>query len=96
MKKLFFICVLSLSVGLLSSCGVSADDVTEETKELMIKEFKKEGNVLKFTDFHLIHESGNKYRGIASCTVDGESADFNVEVLCDGERIEAQWEYIGE
>ena len=96
MKKLFFICVLSLSVGLLSSCGVSTDDVTEQTKELMIKEFKKEGANLKFTDFHLIHESGNKYRGTASCTIDGESADFNVEVLCDGERIEAQWEYIGE
>jgi len=83
--------LLGLTVLTLVSCGMSNDDVARETKELMMQEAKKGGVNLKFQDLNVVHESGNKYSGIAECTVDGEPVKYSLDIVCDGENIQAQW-----
>lgn len=62
-----------------------------ETKTLMIQEAEKDGVDLQFVDFNVVHESGNKYTGIAECTINGESVKYSVDIVCDGENIQAEW-----
>lgn len=62
-----------------------------ETKALMIQEAEKNGVDLQFVDFNVVHESGNNYTGIAECTINGESVKYSVDIVCDGENIQAEW-----
>ena len=73
------------------SCEISNDDIMRETKTLMIQEAEKDGVDLQFVDFNVVHESGNKYTGIAECTINGESVKYSVDIVCDGENIQAEW-----
>ena len=57
----------------------------------MIEKFKSDGQNLVITDLKLIHETGNSYKGLADCTLDGEEIQLDVSVLCDGENIQAEW-----
>ena len=90
MKKKIIL-LLCLTTLIFWSCGMSNDDVARETKDLMMQEAKKDRVDLKFKDFNVVHESGNKYTGMAECTVDGESIKYSIDIVCDGENIQAQW-----
>ena len=88
MKKI----LLFMLAIVLSSCGMSVSDIERETKELMVQEFKKEGQNLVIGSLTLVHESGNSYKGIAEATLDGEKIQLDVSVLCDGNNLQAEWE----
>ena len=83
--------LIGLTLFLFCSCGMSNDDVMRETKALMIHEAEKDGVDLQFMDFNVVHESGNKYTGIAECIINGESVKYSVDIVCDGENIQAEW-----
>lgn len=46
-------------------------------------------------DLTLVKESDNKYDGIATCTLDGEDIELDVDVTCDGDNVIASWQPIG-
>ena len=83
--------LFSLIALLFVSCTMSTSDIERETKKLMIEKFKSDGQNLVITDLKLIHETGNSYKGLADCTLDGEEIQLDVSVLCDGENIQAEW-----
>lgn len=66
-------------------------DIIEETKAMIIQEEKKDGVDLQFCSFNLVHESGNKYSGLAECTVDGVPVKLSIDIIYDGENIQARW-----
>ena len=83
--------LFGLIMLIVCSCEISNDDIMRETKTLMIQEAEKDGVDLQFVDFNVVHESGNKYTGIAECTINGESVKYSVDIVCDGENIQAEW-----
>lgn len=77
----------------ISSLGGSPNsEIEAATKEIMVEEFKKQGVNCVVKDLTLVHKSGNEYSGIANCKVDGEEAQFSLNVLCDGTNVQAEWE----
>ncbi len=92
MKKFisYFLSVIA-SVVIFSSCSMSTSDVERETKKLMVDKFKEDGQKLVIKELTLIHESGNSYKGLADCTLDGEEIQLDLSVLCDGNNIQAEW-----
>ena len=77
----------------MSSLGGSPNsEIEAATKEIMVEEFKKQGVNCVVKDLTLVHKSGNEYSGIANCKVDGEDAQFSLNVLCDGTNVQAEWE----
>lgn len=93
MKKFlsFFACALCLLI--LASCGgISTKKLAEEVKASMIETFAEDEDLryVNIDSLFLVHESGNKYSGIAEISCDGEKAKLSVNVICDGDSF--MWE----
>ena len=72
--------------------GSDTDMLQKEVKKMMIDKMKENGHSLVVKDFTLVHQDGNKYTGIATCTFDGEKMDLDVKVVYDGNSFQAEWE----
>lgn len=79
----------------LCGCEMSTEDIANEAKQMMVDEFQSEGEELVVEDFSLVNEGGNKYHGICKATVDGVDAEFDVNVIYDGETIHVQYNRAG-
>ena len=58
---------------------------------MMVDKMKEKGSTLVITDFNLVHQEGNNYTGLATCTLDGEKMDLDVKVIYDGSKFQAEW-----
>ena len=95
MKKYF----LTLATVTLFAIGFAASDdsksdiemLQEEVSKMMVEKTKEKGKTLKISNFHLIHQDGNIYTGLATCTLDGEKVDLDVNVVYDGNNFQAEW-----
>ena len=76
-----------------NTCGGSSDtDMLEkEVKKVMVDKTKEKGSTMVITEFNLVHQEGNNYTGLASCTLDGEKMDLDVKVVYDGNKFQAEW-----
>lgn len=84
--------VLIIIIAASSAGGSSDTDVLEkEVKKVIVDKMKEKGSTLVITDFGLIHQEGNNFKGIASCTLDGEKIDLDVNVVYDGKKFQAEW-----
>ena len=92
MKKFLFGILSVFVLALFTSCELSTSDIEESTKELIIQKFKEGGQKLVINDLKLIHVSGNNYKGLCECAVDGQKIQLDVSVVCDGKNIQAEWE----
>lgn len=95
-KYLYSVLVLAIfAIGFSASDdseGSSNTDMLEkEVKQMMIDEMQKKGQTLKVGEFTLVHQEGNKYTGLAKCTLDGEQIDLDVDVVYDGKKFQAEW-----
>ena len=71
--------------------GSKISNIEKTTKEIMVKEYKKDGSNLVIKDLSLTHKSGNEYKGIAECTLDGQNVQFVLDVVSDGKTVQAEW-----
>ena len=62
-----------------------------EVKKMMVEKMKERGQTLNITDLTLVHQDGNNYTGLATCTIDGEKMDLDVVVVYDGSNFQAEW-----
>ena len=58
---------------------------------MMVEKMKEKGQTLNISDFTLVHQDGNNYTGLATCTLDGEKMDLDVKVVYDGSNFQAEW-----
>jgi len=84
--------VIIIIIAASSAGGSSNTDMLEkEVKKMMVDKTKEKGSTLVITDFNLVHQEGNNYTGLASCTLDGEKMDLDVKVVFDGSKFQAEW-----
>lgn len=83
--------VLSILVALLSGCGPSIEEVSEQTKLSMQEKLNSDENLqkydLKVRGVTAIHESGNKYKGMADVEGEGENHQVTIDIIADGKNI---------
>lgn len=80
------------AIGFSASDDSSNTDMLEkEVKQMMVDEMQKKGQSLIVSEFTLVHQEGNKYTGLAKCTLDGKKIDLDVDVVYDGEKFQAEW-----
>ncbi|WP_348750296.1 SPOR domain-containing protein [Pseudomonas rhodesiae] len=83
--------VLAFLVMLISGCGPSIEEVSEQTKLSMQEKLNSDENLkkydLKVRGVTAIHESGNKYKGLADVEGEGESHKVTVDIIADGKSI---------
>ena len=76
-----------------NTCGGSDTEMLQkEVKKMIVEKTKEKGQTLTISSFTLVHQDGNNYTGIASCTLDGEKVDLDVKVVYDGSSFQAEWE----
>ena len=98
MKKIYSTVMVALLFAMslcFASCGPSTSDIEETTKQIIVDKVKEAGSTLVIKDLTLVKESDNKYDGIATCTLDGEDIELDVDVTCDGDNVIASWQPIG-
>ena len=84
--------VLVIIIAASNAGGSSNTDMLEkEVKQMMVDKMKEKGSTLVITDFNLVHQEGNNYTGLATCTLDGEKMDLDVKVVYDGSKFQAEW-----
>ncbi|BCS44874.1 MULTISPECIES: SPOR domain-containing protein [Pseudomonas syringae group genomosp. 2] len=92
MKKTAFLLVAL--VVLISGCGPSIEEVGEQTKLSMQEKLNSDENLkkydLKVRGVTAIHESGNKYKGMADVEAEGESHQVTIDIIADSKNI--YWE----
>ncbi|WP_339428073.1 MULTISPECIES: SPOR domain-containing protein [unclassified Pseudomonas] len=83
--------VFSALVVLLSGCGPSVDAVSQQAKLSVQEKLDTDENLkkyeLKVRSVTAIHESGNKYKGMAEVEIDGESHQVTIDIIADGKNI---------
>ena len=83
--------LLAIVVSLVSGCGPSVDEVSEQAKLSMQEKLSTDENLkkydLKIRSVAVIHESGNKYKGVADVDDGGESHQVTIDVVADGKNI---------
>ena len=92
MKKLIQILTTVIIALCITSCfKLSTQELAKEIKQSIQEELTKNETDLTVTSINLVHESGNKYSGVATIEDEtGDSDDFKVEVIYDGNNY--QWE----
>lgn len=83
---------LALSLTLLS-CGISTEQLTDEVRDLMKEKFKESGLDIRVKDVSLVHKGGNDYTGLVVLEYEGETEQYDLNVICDGESF--QYEIVG-
>ena len=83
----FLIIIFAANMG----GGSDTDMLQKEVKKMMVEKMKEKGQNLNITDFTLVHQDGNNYTGVATCTLDGEKLDLDVKVVYDGSSFQAEW-----
>lgn len=84
---ILFVIIMAVKIG----GGSDTDMLEKEVKKMMIEKTKESGQNLVVSNFVLVHQSGNDYTGVATCTLDGEKIDLDVKVVYDGSRFQAEW-----
>ncbi|WP_282410945.1 SPOR domain-containing protein [Pseudomonas sp. PS02303] len=83
--------VLAFLVILISGCGPSIEEVSEQTKLSMQEKLNSDENLkkydLKVRSVTAIHESGNKYKGMADVEGEGENHQVTIDIIADGKSI---------
>ena len=83
--------VIAILAALISGCGPSIEEVSEQTKLSMQEKLNSDENLkkydLKVRGVTAIHESGNKYKGMAEVEGEGESHKVTVDIIADGKSI---------
>ena len=83
--------LLAFLVILISGCGPSIEEVSEQTKLSMQEKLNSDENLqkydLKVRSVTAIHESGNKYKGMADVEGEGERHQVTKDIIADGKNI---------
>ncbi|WP_148664578.1 hypothetical protein [Herbaspirillum robiniae] len=81
---------IALALALLG-CSPSTESIGETVKSLMQKKFSESDELknykLEVVKVDVIHESGNKYRGMAKVMLNGAPHDVGMSILSDGDKI---------
>lgn len=81
-----------LIIVLFNLRACSTDQLEKDVKKLMIATMKERGQDLKISFLTIVHQEGNYYIGIAKGTLNGKRIEFDVNVVYDGIKLQAEWE----
>ena len=92
-KSYFFgLAAMALLCSMLISCGMSTDDIARRTEKLIIEKYADGGIAVKIKEpLVLIKRSNTDYKGMATVSVAGDEVELSVDVVCDGDNIQAEW-----
>ncbi len=87
-KNLIFAILLMLALG---GCGPSRDQVESKSKELLQQSINSNEGLkdlgIQVSRVDAIKESDNKYKGLATVSMDGKDHQVSINILADSERI---------
>lgn len=75
-----------LVVLLLVACHPTTEQLEKEVKTLASEKFAEVG--IRVVNVTLIHKGGNDYSGIITLSSEGESEEFDINVVCDGRNFQ--------
>jgi hypothetical protein len=88
MKKLMtFFCSMFIAAILITSCGLSTDDLAKEVKKSMIESEQFKNNSIKIKSLILTKKSGNEYNGVLETSEPNGNFTYTVEVIYDGNNM---------
>ena len=82
LKKLLCLLVVLLFVA----CRPTTEQLEKEVKTLASEKFAEVN--IRVVNVTLIHKGGNDYSGIITLSSEGESEDFDINVVCDGRNFQ--------
>jgi hypothetical protein len=88
MKKLMTLfCSMFIVAVLITSCGLSTDELAKEVKKSMIESEQFKNNSIKINSLILTKKSGNEYNGVLETSEPNGNFTYTVEVIYDGNNM---------
>ncbi len=82
-----FFCSMFIAAILITSCGLSTDDLAKEVKKSMIESEQFKNNSIKIKSLILTKKSGNEYNGVLETSEPNGNFTYTVEVIYDGNNM---------